>query len=510
MKRILLSVVLISCTFYLTNAQVIDLVGNGILGETSANLALPESNNIEKVEFATIYKGERPIVDPPANGVLFSDNNEKPKSIYKKDFIDKNGTTVERPMGYYTASFTDFDDGGINATISIDHVNSFYAFVYRNIPNATYKSYRAPEIVYFYGTGASDPYVYTIDIEPASYSRNIKVKIPITELADDNRVAVIDIKAGDVEVHAEVYTHNLKKSFFIGEYILANVPGNISKVEVSIYSPTKDDSIVKKYRRGDSFFVSGVVADVDIEFIEEGCTLTQGYWKTHSNCKSNGNGPERDDTWDKLPEAEETEFFLSEQNYCEVFDTKPSNRNGKYYILAHQYIAAELNILAGANPTEAQAAFDEATIFLETYTPGEVKGNDERESKCVELGGILADFNEGKIGPGHCDDEEEDKEEDDDEAEIQPVNRSRAKVSMYPNPANGYSKISYTPKQDGKTRVEMYNVNGQKIAVLFNKKTIRGVPVTIEYNTDKYKKGLYFVIIRNGSDVYKEKISILN
>ena len=61
---------------------------------------------------------------------------------------------------------------------------------------------------------------------------------------------------------------------------------------------------------------------------------------------------------DDLPggEAEETIFFLSDQDYCEVFETNPG-KGGKYYILAHQYIAAQLNLL------NAQLSLNQAKYF---------------------------------------------------------------------------------------------------------------------------------------------------
>lgn len=130
----------------------------------------------------------------------------------------------------------------------------------------------------------------------------------------------------------------------------------------------------KDYEIGGSFFVSGVVVDVDK--VSQGCTYTQGYWKTHSDCKENG--PERD-AWDNIGDGDSpettTKFFLSDKTYCKVFDTKSDNRHGKYYILAHQYIATELNLYNNADATDVAAAFQEATEFLNKYTPNQVKDN---------------------------------------------------------------------------------------------------------------------------------------
>jgi len=123
--------------------------------------------------------------------------------------------------------------------------------------------------------------------------------------------------------------------------------------------------------------------------------LTPGYWKTHSEYGPAG----YDETWDEIGEyGEDTEFFLSEQSYIEVLWTPPRGGNA-YYILAHAYIAAELNFLNGVYaPSEIRDAFDEATYLFEEYTPEEVgrwRGNQGQRQDFIELAGILDDFNNG-------------------------------------------------------------------------------------------------------------------
>lgn len=131
-----------------------------------------------------------------------------------------------------------------------------------------------------------------------------------------------------------------------------------------------------------------------------GCTLTPGYWKTHSD-----KGPAPfDDTWDLLPNGSDTIFFLSGQTYYEVLWTNPQGGNA-YYILAHAYIAAELNQLNGADFSAVQDAFDEATGLFEAYTPeqiGALKGKNPLRQQFLKLATILDDYNNGLIGPGHC------------------------------------------------------------------------------------------------------------
>jgi len=137
----------------------------------------------------------------------------------------------------------------------------------------------------------------------------------------------------------------------------------------------------------------------------EGCTLTPGYWKTHN--ESFPGGAPADDTWLLiLPSAEDSPFFLSGQTYYEVLWTAP--KGNVYYNLSFHYIAAELNMLNGADGSSIQTEFDTATDLFETYTPTEIgalKGNNALRQQFISLAGTLGSYNEGLIGPGHCDDD---------------------------------------------------------------------------------------------------------
>jgi len=130
----------------------------------------------------------------------------------------------------------------------------------------------------------------------------------------------------------------------------------------------------------------------------QGCTLTQGYWKTHSVY---GPAKKSDPTWDLLPGGlgPDTVFFLSGKTWYQVFWTPP--KGNAYYILAHQYEAAKLNILSGASSTTAvDNAIAWAETFFSTYTPTNwPKG---LKNQIVQNAGVLGSYNEGLTGPGHC------------------------------------------------------------------------------------------------------------
>jgi hypothetical protein len=129
-----------------------------------------------------------------------------------------------------------------------------------------------------------------------------------------------------------------------------------------------------------------------------GCTLTPGYWKTHSKY---GPAP-YDATWNGM---EDNPFWRSGQTAYQVINT-PRKKGNAYYILAFQYIAAYLNNYNGAwVPEDVWDALHCADAFFANHTPSDSLSLPEEErAAAIACASILADYNEGIIGPGHCDD----------------------------------------------------------------------------------------------------------
>ena len=125
---------------------------------------------------------------------------------------------------------------------------------------------------------------------------------------------------------------------------------------------------------------------------EEGCTYTQGYWKTHSTY---GPAGPADDGWANVggPDAA---FFSSGLSWYELFWTPVAGR--KYVSLAHQYMAAKLNVLNGADDTDIAAALAAAEAWFPGKSLTAVPPTNAWQS-------AFAAFNEGSTGPGHCEDE---------------------------------------------------------------------------------------------------------
>ena len=150
----------------------------------------------------------------------------------------------------------------------------------------------------------------------------------------------------------------------------------------------------------DSAASGSASATVDVSVAcDSGCTLTQGYWKTHT---IHGPAP-YDDTWDAR-DGGDAEFLDTGLSYYEVLQTNSSGGNA-YIILAHQYIAAEMNMVNGASaPSEVLSAFQQASSILIQYQDLLLIPKGPDRDLAIALAAILDDYNNGLIGPGHCSD----------------------------------------------------------------------------------------------------------
>lgn len=189
----------------------------------------------------------------------------------------------------------------------------------------------------------------------------------------------------------------------------------------------------------DTQATSSASYNITVNVPVEGCTLTYGYWKTHSIY---GPAAHPDDAWDLVVDnGPDKTFFLSGQTWYDVLWTPPTGGN-VYYQLAHQYIAAKLNILNGASITsEVHDAIVDAEKFFNDYTPEKAldltKTKDKVKKDTLQsyraLATFLDHYNNGQVGPGHCDEP-----------------RYSRLVETLQVPANSATGVSSMPLENGK------------------------------------------------------------
>jgi hypothetical protein len=81
----------------------------------------------------------------------------------------------------------------------------------------------------------------------------------------------------------------------------------------------------------------------------------------------------------------------------------PARGNG-LVILAHQLIAAKLNIANGADPSAVQQPLADADNMMGTLVVPPIGNGYLPPSQTGDLTEIFTEYNEGTIGPGHCND----------------------------------------------------------------------------------------------------------
>ena len=128
-----------------------------------------------------------------------------------------------------------------------------------------------------------------------------------------------------------------------------------------------------------------------------GCTYTQGYWKTHGpeGC-ANGNN---ENEWPVSSLVLGTVTYTDVQ-LCNIF--KKSVGGNGLISLAHQLIAAKLNVANGSAPASISSTIAAADALIGGLVIPPVGSGSLSPSATSSLTEQLTKYNEGQIGPGHC------------------------------------------------------------------------------------------------------------
>lgn len=130
-----------------------------------------------------------------------------------------------------------------------------------------------------------------------------------------------------------------------------------------------------------------VVIQFTVVACSSGCTLTQGFWKNHS------------EDW---PVSGLTlgGVAYTQAQLLAIFDT-PVAGNG-LISLAHQLIAAKLNIANGAAGTAINSTIAAADALIGSLVVPPIGSGHLDPSATSALVTALTNYNEGITGPGHC------------------------------------------------------------------------------------------------------------
>jgi hypothetical protein len=121
----------------------------------------------------------------------------------------------------------------------------------------------------------------------------------------------------------------------------------------------------------------------------QNCTYTQGYWKNHP------------DIW-PVQSLMLGAVSYNESQLLQILN-RPAQGNG-LVTLAHQLIAAKLNIASGADPSAVQQIVIDADNMIGGLIVPPIGNGYLSPGQTGNLTDTLTEYNEGTIGPGHCED----------------------------------------------------------------------------------------------------------
>jgi hypothetical protein len=242
---------------------------------------------------------------------------------------------------------------------------------------------------------------YTIDVTAGS-TIDVGGVIELGECAEFTKNGAlhnhVGLSSGSLDATVTIQETNLPADTQFDHVVTYQNDGGV----VSANSSTTNQATPRLGGYGSPRVLTGAsVVFYNTETVEPptGCTLTQGYWKTHSE---KGPAP-YDNTWAQLPNGASTTFYLSGATWYAVFQTAP--KGNAYYNLAHQFMAARLNGLAGANQSAVTQQLASAATLFAAYTPaqiGALKGDDPLRAQFIALASSLNQYNNGLLYPAHC------------------------------------------------------------------------------------------------------------
>jgi hypothetical protein len=169
--------------------------------------------------------------------------------------------------------------------------------------------------------------------------------------------------------------------------------------------------------------------------------------------------------------------LLCGMTWYNIFQTTPSG--DAWYNLAHQWIAAKLNLANFASvPVNVQDALDQAEVLL---TGNCASLGQSQSAQAGSLTDILNQYNTGRLGPGHC-------------------TEGVTTAVTFPNPATGDQVTLQMPDFEGQqdTLVQIFTTSFRKVKELSFSQILGSTQVTIsllDRSNIYLANGLYYVRI---------------
>lgn len=133
--------------------------------------------------------------------------------------------------------------------------------------------------------------------------------------------------------------------------------------------------------------------------------------------------------------------------------------------------------------------------ILRTWTATDCSGNSVSHSQIISF----ADLGEEAVaeeGAG------------DNWSDVAVERENKAQHTIFPNPTNAKSMIQFVNDVDGHTVIEVYSLNGTKVADVFNQETAAGLNYRADIDAQDLADGIYLVRIQHNGQVTTDRLII--
>lgn len=221
------------------------------------------------------------------------------------------------------------------------------------------------------------------------------------------------------------------------------------------------------------------------------CPHSQGYWKNHSS---------------KWPGSALSLMLGTVNNYNQsqllsILNAAP--RGDASIILAHQLIAAKLNVANGSPvPADVQSAITNADAAISTATiPMGIKANTTLGGYMTSLASLLDQYNNNLLTL-NC------VAMDKTKGDQREIVTKFALFQNFPNPFNPSTQLSWQSPVAGHQTLKVYDVLGNEVATLVDEYKDAGRYETT-FDASRLASGIYFYRLRAGTFVETRKMLLV-
>ena len=511
--KIFTTLFLVLATFWYVEAQVIDVVGKGAYNSPTTVLNIDDVSTIDSIVVEAVYKSADAVSGPVE--IMTDSETKNVDATYVEGVYTNNGSDYGAHPYYFRTTVNPTSTITLNTLNNMAGVHSFVAYVYRTLQATDHYSAMNDDHGFFFRNGQYAQATFDIPILPATEPRDVTTTVVISELDFDNRLAVITVTAGDQSQTITLNEPNSGANLSMAPVTIADVAADVENIQVSIYSP-------RTWGEGDSFISGNIVADVEAMLdpclnnpvgveLGDDQTVYYGYnpmahatltadafdgtapytylWSTGETTESICVGPDQDTAYT---------VTVTDANGCVATDNVTVNVvdvrcgwNGHRVKVCHtsfwcpniQYTVCVRKWMVHWLLCWGDQIGD-CDLYKSAPLLGEIP---EFESEADLRAFDQKFFEEYKAGnPG----------------------LSSAEINVYPNPVQNYANIEFAVENNNQTSIEVFSMMGQKVASLYNEKAVAGQKYNVAFDASGLSSGVYFVILRNGDNTMKQKITI--